>query len=53
MMDRYLIIGSTFFALAIIAVVGLIIFIDYTTQKQIRLLNDRLENIEYAKDREE
>jgi hypothetical protein len=48
MMDRYLIIGSTLFALAIIATVGLVIFIDYTTQKQIRLLNDRLENVENA-----
>ena len=48
MMDRYLIAGSTFFALAIVATVGLIIFIDYATQKQIRLLNDRLENIENA-----
>jgi hypothetical protein len=48
MMDRYLIIGSTFFALAIIATVGMVIFIDYTTQKQIRLLNDRLENVENA-----
>jgi hypothetical protein len=48
MMDRYLIIGSMFFALAIIATVGMVIFIDYTTQKQIRLLNDRLENVENA-----
>jgi hypothetical protein len=48
MMDRYLIIGSTLFALAIAASVGLILFINHTTQKQIRLLNDRLENIENA-----
>jgi len=48
MMDRYLIIGSTFFAFAIVATVGLVIFVDYTTQKQIRLLNDRLENVENA-----
>jgi hypothetical protein len=48
MMDRYLIIGSVLFSLAIVATVGLLIFIDYTTQKQIRLLNDRLENIENA-----
>ena len=48
MMDRYLIVGSTFFALAIVATVGLVIFIDYATQKQIRLLNDRLENVENA-----
>jgi len=48
MMDRYLIIGSTFFALAIVAMIGLVIFIDHTTQKQIRLLNDRLENVENA-----
>jgi len=48
MIDRYLIIGSTLFSLAIVAAVGLIIFIDHTTQKQIRLLNDRLENIENA-----
>jgi hypothetical protein len=50
MMDRYLIAGSTLFALAIVAAVGLVLFINHTTQKQIRLLNDRLENIEYAKD---
>jgi hypothetical protein len=48
MMDRYLVIASTLFAFAIVATVGLVLFIDYTTQKQIRLLNDRLENVESA-----
>jgi hypothetical protein len=50
MMDRYLIIGSTLFALAIVGTVGLVLFIDHTTQKQIRLMNDRLENVESAKE---